>query len=366
MRDCFKTSFTNINFREFGIQVPPLLLCVGLSALTIPNDLGLGSRGKQTVFQALKGFDFKGSFLLVSAITFLILGLNLGGNVLPWSHPLVIASLVIFAVSFPTFLWVESFVTKPIMPLYLIRSSPHANMIFSNALAAFLMNAIIFNMPLFFQAVLLKSATASGFCLMVITVVSSTAGTSTGFLINWTKRLKWPMGLGATGYLVGTVVLSLMGRGWPTWAYLLCLVPHSLGQGFQFPGTFMAILAASEQKEQAVVTSTLILWRSMGMVLGIAGSSLVVQNSLWQFLEINVTDEAARAGGYAGGAEEVVALVRESVEAVAKLTGALQEQVVMSYDAAVRTAFMCCVVFAVANLLILVPVKLPRLGSRKR
>lgn len=351
---------------EFGIQVPPLLLCVGISALTIPADLGLESRKRETVVQALKSFDFKGSILLIMAIASLILGLNLGGNVLPWSHPIVIASLVIFAVSFPAFIWVESFVTKPIMPLYLIRRSPHANMIFSNALAAFMMNAIIFNMPLFFQAVLLTTATTSGLCLMIITVVSSASGTSTGFLINYTKRLKWPMGLGAAGFLVGTTVLSFMQRGWPLWLYLLFLVPHSMGQGFQFPGTFMAILAASEQREQAVVTSTLILWRSMGMVLGIAGSSLVVQNTLWGYLESNVTDEAAQAGGFAGGREEVVEKVRESVEAVAKLTGLLQEQVIMSYESAVRTAFMCCVLLAVVSGLILIPVKLPRLGSRKR
>lgn len=351
---------------EFGIQVPFLLLCVGMSALIIPADLGLESRNRETVLQALRTFDFKGSILMIMAITSLILGLNLGGNVLAWSHPIVIASLVIFAVTFPAFIWVESFVNKPIMPLYLIRQSPHANLIFSNALGAFLMNAIIFNMPLFFQAVLLTTATTSGFCLMIITVVSSASGTSTGFLINYTKRLKWPLGLGATGFLVGTIALSSMQRGWPLWVYLLFLVPHSMGQGFQFPGTFMAILAASEQREQAVVTSTLILWRSMGMVLGIAGSSLVVQNSLWGFLEINVTDEAARSGGFVGGREEVVEKVRESVEAVAKLTGLLQEQVIMSYEAAVRTTFMCCVLVAIVCGLILMPVKLPRLGSRKR
>lgn len=40
-----------------------------------------------------------------------------------------------------------------------------------------------------------------------------------------------------------------------------------------------------EQAEQAVVTSTLILWRSLGMVLGVSVSSLVLQNSLFGFLQ---------------------------------------------------------------------------------
>lgn len=353
---------------EFGVQVPPLLLCIGIAAVTIPSELGLRSSKRETFGQVMKSFDFRGSFLLTSAITFLILGLNLGGNVLPWSHPVVIASLVIFCVSFPAFLWAEHVAARPIMPLYLIQRAPHANMIFSNACSAFLMNAIIFNIPLFFQAVLLTSATTSGLCLMVPTIFSSLSGTATGFLITWTKRLKWPMTLGASGYVVGTICLASMQRGWPLAAYLACLIPHSVGQGFQFPGTFMAILAASDQAEQAVVTSTLILWRSVGMVLGIAGSSLVVQNSLWGYLDGYVTDEAARAAGFAGGRAAVVEKVRESVESVAKLpAGSLvREQVVRSYEAAVRTTFGCCVGIAVVSVLILVPVRLPRLGSRKK
>jgi hypothetical protein len=87
---------------------------------------------------------------------------------------------------------------------------------------------------------------------------------------------------------MGTVALSLIQRGLPDWAYLFFLVPSAMGQGFMFPATFMSVLAVSEQAEQAVVTSTLILWRSLGMVLGVATSSLVVQNALYIYLEKNV------------------------------------------------------------------------------
>jgi hypothetical protein len=72
-------------------------------------------------------------------------GQNLGGNVLPWSHPFVIASLAIFAVFFPLFLFAETRAVKPIMPLHLVLRSPHMNLLFSNHLAAFLSTATIFN-----------------------------------------------------------------------------------------------------------------------------------------------------------------------------------------------------------------------------
>lgn len=53
----------------------------------------------------------------------------------------------------------------------------------------------------------------------------------------------------------------------------------------------MSILSVSEQKEQAVVSSTLILFRSMGMVSGVASSSLVVQNALVFYLNKFVTGQ---------------------------------------------------------------------------
>jgi len=74
----------------------------------------------------------------------------------------------------------------------------------------------------------------------------------------------------------------------PSWVYISLLLPANIGQGFMFPATFMSVLAVSPQEEQAVVTSTLILWRSIGMVLGVALSSLVLQNALFFYLEQNV------------------------------------------------------------------------------
>lgn len=153
----------NLGWRwEFGIQIPPLVVCCGVALVAIPGDIGV-QEGKKSVWTALREFDAKGSLLLTTSITFFILALNLGGNVLPCkfsscltsefefltcvgSHPFVIASLVIFGVCFPTFIWVESFVAKPIMPLHLIRSHPRANLIFSNFLGALLSNSILFNM----------------------------------------------------------------------------------------------------------------------------------------------------------------------------------------------------------------------------
>jgi hypothetical protein len=56
-----------------------------------------------------------------------------------------------------------------------------------------------------------------------------------------------------------------------------------------FPATTVSVLAISTQEDQAVMTSTLGLWRNLGTVMGVAISSLIVQNSLLAYLEQYVT-----------------------------------------------------------------------------
>ncbi|KAI1881323.1 hypothetical protein JX265_000149 [Neoarthrinium moseri] len=348
---------------EFGIQVPPVILCIILAVIFVPTDLGIQGK-RESFMEAMRAFDFQGSFLLTCSTTFLILGLNLGGNILPWSHPFIIASLAISATCFPLCLWTESKAKRPIMPLKLLHSSPRANLIFANFLASLLLNAILFNVPLYFQAVLLTSATESGIRLVAPQVSASMVGTATGFLISRTKRLKWPLTSGTLLSLLGAVVLSMMRRDWPVWAYLLCLLPGAMGQGFQFPGTFIAVLAVSPQAEQAVVTSTLVLWRALGSVLGIACSSLILQNALLAYLRAYVTEDGDGGRGPAWK-EDIIERVRGSVEAVARLEGPVREQVVLSYEAAIRVTFLCCVGVGIVMVCLVLPIRLPRLGARK-
>jgi MFS family permease len=131
---------------EFGVQLPFLAFCTLVSILSIPADLGRQDDYKGSIWASLQDFDATGSLLLTVMITFLILGLNLGGNVLPWSHPLVIASLVVFSILAPLLIWVECRAKKPVMPLNILSTTPRANLVFSNFLAAVVTNALLFNM----------------------------------------------------------------------------------------------------------------------------------------------------------------------------------------------------------------------------
>jgi MFS family permease len=275
----------------FGIQVPIILLLFINGIFTTPSTLGpcIASQASKGIIDALKGFDIAGSILLTTSVAFLILGLNLGGNVYPWKHPLVISSLVIAAIAGSILLRVEAKADRPVMPLGMLSSAPRGNLVFNNFFAQLGINTIIFNAPLYFQAVKLESPSVSGFRLAGPSVALTICGVSAGFIMTATGRMKWLIVVGSLSMLLGAVCLSAMWDGIPSWLATVFLGPPSVGQGLSFPATSLAVLATSTQEDQAVMTSTLILWRSLGIVMGVSLSSVILQNALTAYLEQLVT-----------------------------------------------------------------------------
>lgn len=61
---------------EFGFQIPFLSLCLLLAIFVVPRDLGLQEGVKHESFsEAFMKFDYRGSILLTTSVTTLILGL---------------------------------------------------------------------------------------------------------------------------------------------------------------------------------------------------------------------------------------------------------------------------------------------------
>lgn len=60
---------------EFGVQVPPLLLCLLIAIVAVPEHLGFQHDGDGDVWKSLRRFDYRGSLLLSTAMIFFVLGL---------------------------------------------------------------------------------------------------------------------------------------------------------------------------------------------------------------------------------------------------------------------------------------------------
>lgn len=272
---------------EFGVQVPAFIVSFIVACFTVPSELGpcLAKTTNTTVWQNIRQFDLAGSFLLTASVGLLILALSLGGNIYPWSHPLVLTSLILSVVLVALLLYIESKIEKPVLPVHLVFHIPRGNILFADFLNCMTINTVLFNVPLYFQATLLDTPTRSGTRLIVAFIASMAASFSTGNLITWTARLKpWHV-LGFALMLVGSLLLSTMQRSAPTWSYSATVSVSMIGQGIGFPTATMAMLAVSSVDDMAVATATQMLFRSLGSVMGVSVSSLVLQNFLPIYLD---------------------------------------------------------------------------------
>ncbi|CAL5870584.1 uncharacterized protein PFLUO_LOCUS4823 [Penicillium psychrofluorescens] len=341
----------------FLVQLPFIFVYFVLAAWTVPSGLGVKRVGLErvTVPQLIRSIDLTGSFILIVAVTALIMGLNLGGNVFPWSHPLVIVSLVASVILSVIFVRYERNVPRAVMPVELLSKNPRASIIFGNFFGSMSTNTMMFNAPLYFQAVKLASPTDSGLRLVAATAAVTISSVGTGFLITWTKRLKPPIIAGGLCMLVGGCAAASMGMNTPDGVAMICVSLTLLGQGFTFPSLMVSVLATSEQSEAAVATTTLGLWRNLGSVMGVAASSWVFQNTLVFQLEHMVTGPDKR---------DIISLVRKSVRVIADLDSKHRHQVMGAYAAALRLTFLSAAVWAATMLLLHLRLRLPRLGSK--
>ncbi|KAI5806791.1 multidrug resistance protein fnx1-like protein [Peziza echinospora] len=364
----------------FGVQVPPIIVCIFVVAMTVPDMIKKAAVCKikpttskygsttscpeppqQAPPAPRKKFDVAGSVLLPLSTALLIFALSTGGNIFPWSSPIVLVSLFLSLILSTLFVRAELSAPAPIMPLKLLTSRPRGHLIFSNFFQAITINSIIFNLPLFFQAVRLESATVAGGRLLIPSVANTLSAATTGVIITGTGKLGPTLRLGGGLLVLGSLSLCFMTPDLGEWAYNFLLIPSSLGMGFAFPSTIMSVLATSRQTDQAVATSTLIMWRSLGSVIGIASSSLVVQNVLLS----NLLKDVRGPNGEFGEREmEVVEVVRRSVLAVAELPEGYRAQVVGAYRVALGRAFLWALGMAIMGLGLSGGVKLPGL-SRK-
>ncbi|KAF2009951.1 MFS general substrate transporter [Aaosphaeria arxii CBS 175.79] len=342
----------------FALQIPLLLVIFLNAVFTTPSNLGpqLAKRSGKGLREALKDFDFAGSFLLTSSVAFLILGLNLGGNVYPWKHPLVITALILAVLAGGALIYAESKASRPVMPLAMLFSRPRGNLVFNNFFAQVGINTIIFNAPLYFQAVKLESASLSGFRLAGPSVGLTICGVSAGFIMTATGKTRWLIVVGSLGMLLGGICMSVMWDGIPEWVATLFLFPPSIGQGLSFPASSIAVLATSTQADQAVMTSTLILWRSLGIVMGVSLSSLILQNALTAYLHDLVTGPDK---------DEIILRVRQSVRSIIALEPKTRSQVIDAYSRSLKITFISAIaVFVIVNAL-LIPVRLPNLKNKE-
>ncbi|KAL8852459.1 MAG: hypothetical protein Q9221_002689 [Calogaya cf. arnoldii] len=275
----------------FLILVPFTLLSCVLVAVFVR----MPTTEVKNIEEKWRRVDVLGSLVLVSAIILLLVGLNSGGNTVPWNHPLVLASLPISIILFAGFAYVETHVAlEPIIPVKLLLHQTVLAACLTSWFFSMAQLALTFYAPIFFQ-IQGKSAKMAGILLIPTSVGAAVGGIASGTIIRATGRyyvlniavqilFLLPLGLATKFDLRTPVILPII---------------YFFFTGLSYAGkltiTVTALIAAVQQKHQAVITSASYACRGTGSAIGIAVCSLVFQNTLQRRLweEFGKEDGAA-------------------------------------------------------------------------
>lgn len=281
----------------------------------------------------LRRIDFLGAFVLVAAVSTMLLGLDWGSNQ-GWSKTITIVSLCLSLPLFIAFVFVELKVAiDPFAP---------GRIIFERSLiACYLCNffsfagwlAVLFYLPLFFQAVDELSASQAGLRLLPGIIAGVSGSLFGGLMMQKTGRYYWLTVIAYTTLTIGIIPILLCSGILVnnTYGISVGLVLCGFSNGIGVTTSLIGLIANASTEDQAVATACSYLFRSLGSVVGLSISATVVQQSLRTQLR-----DRLRSGK---DADQIVKRVRESLEFVKSLDPEIQVIVRNCYGIAIRNGF---------------------------
>lgn len=310
----------------FLIQVPFLVVSIFLVLFKVKIPV------KESDKARIKRVDFLGAVTLVLTLVTLLVGLNTGGNQLPWTHPIVLTSLPLSVVFLGIFIYVEARVaSEPVIPVKLLLDRTVGAACLTNWFTTMAVFGLLFYLPLYFQVQGL-SATAAGVRLIPQALGTSIGSLGCGLIMGANgryKRLNYIVMalLVASGALVCTLDFST-----PAWVPFIYFFLLGTAYGSMLTITLVALISAVDHQHHAVVTSASYAFRSTGSTIGITIASAVFQNTfsigLW-----------SRFGGRKHAAE-LIGKLRDSLDEISKLPKDWQPGVLDTYMASLRAVFL--------------------------
>jgi EmrB/QacA subfamily drug resistance transporter len=236
-----------------------------------------------------RDIDFWGALTLAAGVVPMLIALSITRDH-SWTSPQVLGLLAFAAAMLAAFVFVESRVEHPIVPLELFKNPTFTVSMVVGFLTAFGMFGSILFTPLVFQGVLGISATNSGALITPMMFGLIGASTLTGFLM---KRIKYYRFLGTVGVAVmifGMWLLSQVTPSSPEWHVVADLIVVGTGIGVTFPLYLTAVQVALPRKFLGVASSQIQFWRNLGGTVGSSILGAVLANRLPDYLKTRVTD----------------------------------------------------------------------------
>ncbi|KAI9728589.1 MAG: hypothetical protein M1834_007617 [Cirrosporium novae-zelandiae] len=338
----------NVSWRWcFYINLP--IGCVTLFIifflLHLPPTAHLGST--MTVRQILLKLDPLGNLFFLPSIICLLLALQWGGSTYAWNNPRIIALLVVFAILLIAFIAVQYFLrATATIPIHIIKQR---SILFGTIFSVFVggsMIALIYYLPIWFQAIKGVSAVESGIRnipmllgLFITSILSGIIITLIGYYTPFMIACSIFMSIGAG--LMTTFTINTPSSQWIGYQALFGI---GIGLGLQQP--ILAAQTILPNEDVPTGTSLMFFAQSLGGSIAVSIASNVFNSGLISGLENSKIKDINPAAIINAGATGLRGLLsKQDTSLVLKIyNDALMDAFI------VGVAFACCSVIGVVGM----------------
>lgn len=324
----------------FFIQVPFIVVggVLGFIMIDVPI--------KETDKNKIKRVDFLGAFTLVASLVLLLLGLNSGGNIVPWNHPLVYVSMPLSLVILLAFIYIEDKVAdEPIIPVRLLANQSVLAACLTNWFGTMSVFALMYYGPVYFEVVRGISAAGAGTLFIPQSVGAAVGSLGSGFIMRATGKYRLlNVCIQTMMVAAAALILATFNATVHSVTPFIFLFMNGTAYGSLLTITLISLIASVDHKYQAVITSTSYAFRSTGSTIGITIASAVFQNLLKQGLYDRFGDRP--------GAPDQIRRIRDNVNEVKHLPPGWREGAIDAYVDALRGVWVDVLGFAIITLVV--------------
>jgi EmrB/QacA subfamily drug resistance transporter len=254
----------------FWINLP-----IGIAALVVTS-----AALTMPVVRRQHKIDYLGASVIVAAVSALLLYLNWSGTTYGWTSTLSWALLIGSLLLTVLFVFIETRVSEPILPLRLFRNSIFSVANIYGFLAGVAMFGAIIFLPLYMQLVMGMSPTKSGLAMLPAVCGIFLTSIGSGILVTKSGRYKVFPILGAAVLLAGLWLLSTIGVDTPYWKLAVYCFMFGSGLGFSMQTIVLAVQNSVHFRDMGTATSSVTFFRQMGGAVGAAVFGAVLASRL--------------------------------------------------------------------------------------
>ena len=293
----------------------------------------------------LREIDWFGMVLFLASTTGFLIPVTWGGVQYAWDSWRTLVPLIVCAAGIIAFIvYIEFYASNPIIRTSVFKNTSAAILYASTVIHGIILWALLYYMPLYFEAVKGFGPILAGVAMFPWTFTVAPASVATGIAIAITGHYRWATRVGWFLATLGMGLLIILKPNTPTVSWIFLNLVGGLGTGMLFPAMALAVQASATAKDQAYAANMFSFFRAFGQTLGVAIGGVIFQNQMKKKM-LSFTLLADLAGAYSRDAVGLVQIIKEMPG------GEMKEQLRESYTDALKYIWIVMLAFSAVALL---------------